>query len=259
VLIEVFCPNCGTKADAGARFCERCGAPLPSSEQPPPTGAAETPPAFPSGWSVPAGAATSGTEQRPPPPPPSYGWQMPAYPPLNETPPPWANVQAQPGAPIAPFGAPLASWWQRVGALVLDGLVIGVPVVIVNLVLAAHFGHPHTVITNGSTRTMKTLTGATRTVVDTLSVIVFGLYFAILNGTGTGQTVGNRAPGIAVRDVATGATIGFWRGVLRWFVRMILYVAFVIPGLVNDLFPLWDSRRQTLADKAARSVMIRVK
>lgn len=184
---------------------------------------------------------------------------MPTHPESVATPPDWQNLRTGPGDRFAPFGAPLASWWQRVGALVLDGMVIGVPIVVVNLVLAAAFGHQHTVVTNGTASTVKSLTGSARTVVYTLSALVSGVYFAILNGTGRGQTVGNRAPGIAVRDVDTGTAIGFWRGVLRWFVRVVLYLAFVIPGLLNDLYPLWDSRRQTLADKAARSVMIRLK
>ena len=143
--------------------------------------------------------------------------------------------------------------------MLLDIVVIGVPVFVVTLVLSAAFGHPHQVYVNDTYRTVKTLSGAAQAVVDVLSSIAGGLYFAVLNGTGRGQTIGNHAPGIAVRDVESGEPIGFWRGVLRWFVRTILYVALVVPGLVNDLLPLWDSRRQTLADKAARSVMIRVK
>jgi hypothetical protein len=39
--------------------------------------------------------------------------------------------------------------------------------------------------------------------------------------------------------------------------RILLYI-FVIPGVVSDLMPLWTARRQTLADKAARSVIIRL-
>ena len=30
------------------------------------------------------------------------------------------------------------------------------------------------------------------------------------------------------------------RGVLRWLIRTILYSALIVPGLINDLFPLWD-------------------
>jgi uncharacterized RDD family membrane protein YckC len=184
---------------------------------------------------------------------------MPQYPISSGPPPAWSGVRAAAGEPLAPFGAPLARWWQRVGAMLLDILVVAVPLLIINVVLNAAFGHQHFVTVDGTVHSVKSLTGTARIVVDVLSSLATCVYFAILNGTGRGQTVGNRTPGIAVRDVDTGAPIGFWRGVLRWFVRSILYVALVIPGLINDLLPLWDGRRQTLADKAAHSVMIRVK
>lgn len=92
-----------------------------------------------------------------------------------------------------------------------------------------------------------------------VALLLQAVYFAAFNGLGTGQTPGNRAPGIAVRDARTGEAIGFWRGLLRWLVRAVLYAAFVIPGLVNDLFPLWTARRQTIADMAAGSVMVKLK
>jgi hypothetical protein len=62
-----------------------------------------------------------------------------------------------------------------------------------------------------------------------------------------------------VRDVATGRTIGFRRGIARVLVRAVLYAAFLLPGLLNDLFPIWDRRHQTIADKVARSVVIRLR
>jgi serine/threonine-protein kinase len=154
------------------------------------------------------------------------------------------------GPPIAAFGAPLATWAQRVGAGLLDALVLGLPLVILDLVMASAtrttdvYGIQHV---NG---------GALRSV-SVVSFLVGFLYFSCLNGLGRGQTVGNRAPGIAVRDVRSGGPIGFWRGGLRWFVRTALYCAFVVPGVVNDLFPLFDQKRQTLADKCAGSVVVR--
>lgn len=91
-----------------------------------------------------------------------------------------------------------------------------------------------------------------------LVVAIGAAYFGGLNGTGRGQTLGNRAATIAVRDATGDTEIGLARGVLRWFVRFALYL-FVLPGLLNDLWPLWDDNRQTLADKAAGSVMIRLR
>jgi uncharacterized RDD family membrane protein YckC len=39
---------------------------------------------------------------------------------------------------------------------------------------------------------------------------------------------------------------------------LVLWVALVIPGLIDVLFPLWDPRHQTLHDKAAGSIVLRV-
>jgi uncharacterized RDD family membrane protein YckC len=141
---------------------------------------------------------------------------------------------------------------------VLDGLVIGVPFFIIQIIVSSHFSHVHTITTATSVTTTETTSGAAAAVLYLSFLAVSGLYFTLFNGRGRGQTPGNRAPRIAVRDVNTGETIGARRGFVRWLVRTLLYIAFVLPGIVNDLFPLWDARRQTLADKAARSVMIRV-
>lgn len=141
------------------------------------------------------------------------------------------------------YGAQVSDWWPRVGAMLLDGVVLFVPLVVLSVVIAVVMGDS---IGSAAMRFVATLA-------------VNGAYFGILNGTGSGQTLGNRAAGIAVRDVASDTEIGLGRGVLRWFVRFALYMFAVLPGLLNDLWPLWDRRRQTIADKAARSVMIRLR
>lgn len=157
---------------------------------------------------------------------------------------------ATPGTPLAPFGATLAGWWQRVGALLLDILILDVPYVVV---LGIVVGATSTTTVNGG----RHVSSVAEAAVFIAFLVAQGLYFTLFNGVGQGQTPGNRAPGIAVRDVTTGAPIGAGRGFIRWFVRVLLYVL-VIPGIVNDLMPLWTEKRQTIADKAANSVMIRV-
>jgi uncharacterized RDD family membrane protein YckC len=144
--------------------------------------------------------------------------------------------------------------------MVLDVLIVSVPLAIVNAILNAAFGTEHTVkLLNGTYSNQRSIQGPTHVVILIATAALIGLYFSILNGTAYGQTIGNRAPGIAVRDATTGEVIGFKRGLLRWFIRFVLYLALVLPGLLNDLFPLWDSRNQTIADKAAGSVVIRLK
>jgi uncharacterized RDD family membrane protein YckC len=154
----------------------------------------------------------------------------------------------------------LARWWQRVGSFVLDYLIVGVPLIIVNAVVNTAFGTLHTVkLINGTYGTQRSVQGPAHLVIVIACVAIFGLYFSVLNGTHNGQTIGNRAPGIGVRDATTGDVIGFKRGLLRWFVRFVLYLALVLPGILNDLFPLWDSRSQSIADKVVGSVVIRLK
>ncbi|MFZ0059659.1 MAG: RDD family protein [Acidimicrobiales bacterium] len=169
-----------------------------------------------------------------------------------------ANHAPAPGVPLAPFGAPLAGWRQRVGSMVLDTLIVGVPMLLLDVILNAHFGTRHRVVLGGTTEWVRSLQGGGRTALFIAEVCVPLLYFAILNGTRDGQTAGNRAPHIAVRDASTGEAIGFGRGVVRWLTRLVLYAALILPGVLNDLFPLWDRRRQSIADKVAHSVVIRL-
>jgi len=247
----MFCPACGSAAATEDRFCQHCGKPLPAPPPPPPI----IPPPVAPGGPPPSIPAPDVSYQAAPPPyggPPAYT----AYPPSA---PPWQNAAPPAAARLTPFGAPLARWWQRFGSMVLDILIVGVPLAIVNIILNAAFGTVHTVkLLNGTYGTQRSIQGPAHVIILLAIVAIGALYFALLNGTGSGQTVGNRAPGIAVRDATTGEAIGFKRGLLRWFIRFVLYLALFLPGLLNDLFPLWDSRNQTIADKAARSVVIRL-
>ena len=127
--------------------------------------------------------------------------------------------------------------------MLLDGLILGIPILVINAIIEADWG--------------KTTSAAALEFV--LIIAINGVYFGTLNGTGSGQTIGNRAAGIAVRDLGTNQTIGYARGFLRWFVRFALYLFVFVPGFLNDLWPLWNKRRQSIADLAANSVMIRVR
>jgi len=93
-------------------------------------------------------------------------------------------------------------------------------------------------------------------------------YFALLNGSEKGQTVGQMALGIAVRDEATGGAIEPALAGLRIIVlapEMVLGWIPVLGALANlytivaGLSPLWDSRRQGFHDKVAHTDVIKVR
>ena len=93
-------------------------------------------------------------------------------------------------------------------------------------------------------------------------------YFAYLNGSANGQTLGQMVFGIAVRDQMSGGAIGPQRAALRilvlepGFILSWIPVLGTIAGLytiVAGLSPLWDSRKQGFHDKAAHTVVIKAR
>jgi uncharacterized RDD family membrane protein YckC len=122
---------------------------------------------------------------------------------------------------------PRASFGQRLGAMLLDSIILAVPGVIL-LVIGA------------------TSNSAALVVLAYIWWIVGTLlYQAILEGGPTGQTIGKRALNIRVIDKSTGGPIGFWRGLGRAAARIISGW----PCYLGYLWMLWDSEKQTWHDK----------
>jgi uncharacterized RDD family membrane protein YckC len=144
------------------------------------------------------------------------GGQPPGYQPYPNQ--PYAN---QPGQPV------LAGWWYRVGATLIDAIILG----IVSGILS--------------------VAGTGGRIVGVLVGVV---YYVVLVG-GQGRTVGQMAVGTRTLDQKTGNLIGYPRALLRWVVSFLLGITF-IGGIVDILWPLWDDRNQTVHDKAASSVVV---
>jgi uncharacterized RDD family membrane protein YckC len=162
--------------------------------------------------------------------------------------------------PLSPQGRPLASWGKRLGAALIDGLVIGIP----SYVLMAIVGFSAFQTADFETDQFGNVisVGEPRSFILVLFVglgIVFALgvaYAVYFNGSEKGQTVGKMALKIQVRDENTGGPIGYGRAFVRWLVTLVLLAACWVPGLVDALFPLWDPKRQTIHDKAASSLVV---
>jgi len=141
----------------------------------------------------------------------------------------WQSApQAPPGSYSSGPSGPRAGFWQRVGAAVLDTLILIVPSVILLLILKQ---------------------GA---LYQTLSTVVSLAYFTYFEGGPTGQTFGKKAIGIRVYDFRQGGSIGYGRGLLRQFGKWLS----AIPLGLGYFWMLWDKEKQCWQDKIAGSVVV---
>jgi uncharacterized RDD family membrane protein YckC len=84
-----------------------------------------------------------------------------------------------------------------------------------------------------------------------LAALAWGIYNAYLAGQ-TGQSYGKKIAGTRLILETTGAPPGGGLGVGRYFV----HILDAIPCYVGFLWPLWDSKRQTFADKILKTVVV---
>ncbi len=86
-----------------------------------------------------------------------------------------------------------------------------------------------------------------------LAYIAVFFFWLFLTGR-DGQSPGKKVIGIKVVDANTGQTIGGGRGIIRG-------IAHIVDGLIcyiGYLFPLWDKKKQTIADKIIGTVVVEV-
>ena len=98
-----------------------------------------------------------------------------------------------------------------------------------------------------------------------ITAALYVVYGTVLCGSPRGQTVGMMAVGVrAVREGSLGV-LGYGRALARAVVEgvfRLLELLFFVLGLIwllDMLFPLWDTKRQTLHDKVAGSVVLRLR
>ncbi len=137
------------------------------------------------------------------------------------------------GAPRPGYGSPgdYASWLQRVGAYLIDGIPVGV---LYGIGIATHNTAIYLLF-----------------ILLALGVTAYNRWF---QAGKTGQSWGKRALGISLISETTGQPIGAGMA----FVRDICHFVDSIICDIGFLFPLWDAKRQTLADKIVRTVVIPV-
>ncbi|MRH91402.1 RDD family protein [Nocardia sp. SYP-A9097] len=214
------------------------------------------------------GYAQPGYPQQPP--------AQPGFPPQGAAQPVYDYAQqpygaAQPGyGGYSPYGAPqlpYASWGARVGAYLLDMLMFFVPAIILQ-VLAGTAGSDTPDCSsyynnNTYSSTHSYSAGCTSGGLNALGIICVLLAFALFVGAvlflvyregTTGQTPGKKIAGIRLVRESTGQPVGFGLALGR----KMLHAVDSFACYIGWLMPLWDSKRQTLADKIVNTIVVKV-
>jgi uncharacterized RDD family membrane protein YckC len=182
----------------------------------------------------------------------------PTYP-AGYGPTPWSPSAPQhPGPTIAidsVLNLNLAPWWKRFVAILVDFAVLAVPYLIAIIAIGSISSHSDTSTSTSSPVPVAAIIAGVIFFFVLLQTPLM-LYYGIMNGSKRGQTLGKMAMGIAVRDARTGGPIGFWRGIGRFAISFVFDVLLLIPYLIDNLSPLWSSRRQACHDRVVRSVVI---
>jgi uncharacterized RDD family membrane protein YckC len=157
---------------------------------------------------------------------------------------------------------PYAGWGTRLGGYLID-VVIFIPVLVV---LALAFRHTHVLDVHLMTRRNGSNTRRSLSLLSPLITgVVFLIYATILCGGARGQTVGMMAVGVRVVREEAHDALGYgralWRAFVEQFLRFLGTVTLILGviWLLDMLFPLWDSKKQTLHDKVANTVVLRVR
>jgi uncharacterized RDD family membrane protein YckC len=159
---------------------------------------------------------------------------------------------------MAPGAGSPASWWARFGARILDGLIIGIPLVIVSWIITAAFvdGGTRTCDEFGRCHVIDASGNAIIILWNLVEIILAIGYFGYLDGVKQ-QTIGKKLVGIKVVDSATGGPIGIGRSILRQIVLAITGAACFI-GYFSPFFD-GTKRMQGWHDKASNDFVVTAK
>lgn len=165
---------------------------------------------------------------------PQYGYPQQGQPMGGQ--PPYGYPQ-QPGYGYNPVGAPrdYAGWGSRVGGYLIDGLIVGVSYGVLGIAGVA----------------MGEGAGSILIILGVLIGIGVFLWLIYQEGT-TGQTPGKKMVNIRLVKESTGQPIGFGMA----FVRKLAHILDGLPCYLGWLWPLWDAKSQTFADKVCGTVVV---
>lgn len=196
--------------------------------------------------------------------PPPWGQQPAQYPPPQYPPPqypPSAYPQQPPPYPAYPqpneygfvdYQRPdYASWWRRVGAWLLDGLIV-LPIYVVQSIVQATTSEGSD--TSWWEDDLSAMSGIGVLLYLVLQIAALGvqIWNRCYRAGRTGQSLGKTWTGTHLVFEATGQPIGPWRA----FGRELLHILDAIC-LIGFIYAAFDDKRQTFADKIMKTIVVR--
>jgi uncharacterized RDD family membrane protein YckC len=121
------------------------------------------------------------------------------------------------------------TFWERFLAAFIDGLILAIPNIIIDVFIS---GYESSLIT----------------------IVIGWIYYASMESGQKQATLGKQAMGLKVTDLS-GGRISFGQATIRHFGKFVSAIILCIGYLMM----LWDSRKQTLHDKIASTLVIKNK
>ena len=142
-----------------------------------------------------------------------------------------------------------AQWATRVLAALLDWVVMVVPVLIGQSVLVFSGGR-----FGSADLSDASAFGISAYLIGVLATFGLWIYNVVVRQGRTGQTWAKSWVAIKLVGEADAAPFGPGRS----FLRQVAHILDALPCYLGYLWPLWDSKRQTFADKIMTTVVVRV-
>lgn len=199
--------------------------------------------------------------------PPKYPSQGGYPPPQGNYPPPPQGGYPPPPAPQGGYAPPppvrnsadaYTSWFTRVLAYLIDAIPVLVVSGIAVIVIFATMGDVTSSYTEydygGSYSASGEISGAGWAAYGLAALVNFAYWlwnYGYKQGT-TGSTIGKGVMKFKVISEKTGQPIGFGMSIARGFA----HIVDSIICYIGWLFPLWDAKRQTIADKIVGTICV---
>ena len=193
---------------------------------------------------------------------------------------PLPAAYAAPGkATTTPDGAPLAGWWERVGALVIDGFCLLPFYVVISLPFMSHiidvyrdyFDQVRAADDNGTAQPSPFYV-QTHLLGTFVAIAALGILLNLLWTFGwlrwKAATPGKLALGLRIRLREAPGPLSWGTIGRRWLAQYGVALVGLVPlvgyvtglySLLDDLWPLWDDQRQAIHDKFAGTNVVRTR